>query len=107
MALAAEGVDLSSVLAVGGAVCTALVAAIGTLWRIHVKANERLEARAEDCERKHEAAGERIVVLTSSVAALEARRDVADELAEPLQKLGDGMLKLAKQVQAIADREGE
>jgi hypothetical protein len=59
---------------------TALVGAIGILWRVVIK-------RANDCERKHEKTSGDLLIVTKEVGELKGKISIAESLSPKLDQI--------------------
>ena len=59
---------------------TALVGAIGILWRVVIK-------RANDCERKHEKTSSDLLAVTKEVGELKGKISIAESLSPKLDDI--------------------
>lgn len=59
---------------------TALVGAIGILWRVVIK-------RANDCERKHEKTSADLLIVTKEVGELKGKISIAESLSPKLDQI--------------------
>jgi|DEB0MinimDraft_10_1074344.scaffolds.fasta_scaffold353219_1 hypothetical protein len=86
----------TTILTLGGTICTALIGAIATLWRDQVqskKNGEQREARAEErylrCEERHNETRTDLLRVTEEVGQLKGTIHLASELGPKLDRLAE------------------
>ena len=74
-----------TLLTIGGGICTALVGAVGVLWKEHRASKALSEERHQKCEDQHTETRGDLLNVTREVGELKGRVGVAEQL-EPTLK---------------------
>lgn len=84
--------NTSLLLTVGGAVCTTLVAAVGSLWKDHRDSKKRSEENHLRCEEQHHSTRAELLNVTREVGELKGKVHIAQEIGSKLDELKDAVI---------------
>lgn len=97
----------STILTIGGTVCTALIGAIATLWKDHVRSKAKSEERYLQCEERHNKTQIELLHVTEEVGELKGSIHLAREIGPKLEALSMIAPKIDELRKVIEDKIGQ